>query len=92
MDYKKMRAALLIINECNSLTITEEDKRLIIHVLGTIIKELGSEITTEISAHYALLKIATWNNGYFCELAKRLCNDLYAMVNIWAEVLKICSE
>ena len=82
MEYAKMKSAIAIINECDCLSITEDDKRAVIHVFGTImqsIRELGL-VTTDMSARYAILKISTWSNGYFCESAKQMCELLYPVV------------
>lgn len=81
-NFKNMCKALAIINECNASSITEEDKKVIIAVFHSIIHELG-QVTTEISAQYALLEISTWDNGYFCIVAHKLCAALYPLVQCW---------
>ena len=84
-----MQAALAIISRCDTFSITESDKTMIISVFGTIIKDLqekGFPITTEIYAQYAILKVSTWSDGYFCIVARQMCSALYPIVNLFAKV------
>lgn len=82
MNYEKMTTALAIISTCDALTITEDDKKLIISVLGTIIKSLREKglDSFEMDFQYALLKDSTWNDGYFCIIAKQMCNMVYKAI------------
>lgn len=86
MKYENMLKALAIISGCDCLSITEDDKRIVIAVFGSIIKEIGAT-STEIKVHYELLKISTWSNGYFCQKAKYLCMLLYPIVKILSKTL-----
>lgn len=84
--FSNMCKALEIINECNALSITEDDKKLILAVFRDIIKKLELN-TAEILAQYAILEISTWDNGYFCIVTHRLCAELYPLVQICAKAL-----
>ena len=85
--FKKMCKALEIINECDVLSITEEDKKLILAVFHSIIKSLD-KVSTEISAQYAILEVSTWDNGYFCNVTHRLCALLYPLAQIYAQTFE----
>lgn len=85
MESTKMKAALYIIDECDVLSITEDDKAMIVSVFGEIISELkgyGLALKTEINVQYAILKESVWSNGYFCEVARKMCFILYPYVKI----------
>lgn len=86
--FKNMCKALEIINECDSLSITEDDKKLILAVFRDIIKKLDLN-TGEILAQYAILEISTWDNGYFCIVTHRLCAELYPLVELMAKTFEI---
>lgn len=88
MEHLKIMAALDIISQCDCLSITELDKKLIINVFGKIIKsfkEVGIN-NTEMNAMYEVLKISTWNDGYFCCMARKLCNLLHQKVGFYANI------
>lgn len=85
MGISKMIEALDIIYECDSLSITEDDKKLCIFILGCIINELCLT-TTEITAQYAVVKVSTWNNSYFCMATKKLCNQLYSVLKMFQNI------
>lgn len=88
MKFVDVLLALEIIRECDSLTITEEDKKVIIAVFGNIIKPLRETglITTEISAMYAVLKNSTWNDGYFCVVTRKMCSILQHIISLYAPI------
>ncbi len=88
MTYEQLKAALVIISECESFTITEDDKAMIISVFKTILKPLKEMglVTTVISAQYALLEISTWNNGYFCIVARQMCSLLSPIVDFYHQL------
>lgn len=88
--FRKICKALEIINECDSTSITEDDKRLILAVFRDIIHKLKDfdKVTTEISAQYAILEVSTWDNGYFCIVTHRLCAALYPLVQLYAKVFE----
>ena len=87
MEYAKMKAAIDIISQCDSFTITEDDKMLIISVFGSILKSLREIglVTTEMSAQHAVLKVSTWNNGYFCIVTRQMCSIVRPVVELYAE-------
>lgn len=91
MKYVDIILALEIMRECDSLSITEDDKKLIISVFGNILKLLREAglVTAEISANYAILKDSTWNNGYFCIVTKRMCSLVFHVVNICPAIFDI---
>ena len=84
MDFATRKKALDIICQCDCLSITEDDKKLIIAVFDEILKTLGGG-TTEMKIRYEILKISTWSDGYFCTSARQLCFFLYPVVKILAE-------
>lgn len=87
MDFTRRKKALEIISQCDCLTLTEDDKMLIIAAFAEIfnsLDELGG-ITTEMKVRYEILKISTWSNGYFCTSARQLCNFLYPVINLLAK-------
>ena len=84
--FNNMCKALEIINECNALSITEDDKKLILAVFRDIIKKLELN-TAEVLAQYAILEISTWDNGYFCIVTHRLCAELYPLAQICVKAL-----
>ena len=84
MKYEQMKTALLIMSKCDGFSITNDDKQFIIAVFGDIIKSLREMefVTTEISVEYAILKVSTWNNGYFCIVTRQMCSLLYPIVEL----------
>lgn len=88
MKHDNMRKVLAIINQCDPLTIEKEDKDLTIAAIGTIITALRKFhlVTTEISALYAILKYSTWDNGYFCICARKICSALWPVVDSYAVI------
>lgn len=84
MKYVQMKVALAIINECDSSSITESDKELVIYVVNYIMKSLMEMglVTTEMSIQYAMLKVSAWNDSYFCAAARQMCSLLYPAVNL----------
>lgn len=88
MTFVKMKAALAIVNKCDCLSITEDDKKLVIHVFDTIMKSLMEKglVTTEMSAQYAVLKVSTWNDGYFCAVTRQMCKLLYPVVELCEKI------
>lgn len=84
MDFAKRKKALEIISQCDCLSITEDDKKLIISVFDEILKALGGG-TTEMKIRYEILKISTWSDGYFCTSARQMCSLLYRVINTLAE-------
>ena len=84
MDFTTRKKALEIISQCDCLSITEDDKKLIIAVFDEMLKALGGG-TTEMKIRYEILKISTWSDGYFCASARQLCSFLYPVVKILAE-------
>lgn len=91
MTFTKMKEAIKIISKCDSLSITEDDKRIIISVFGTIIKSVMQNgfTNTEIHIKYAILKASTWNNGYFCAITKQMCSNLYPFVDICQKYFEV---
>lgn len=85
MDFATRKKALEIISQCDCLSITEDDKKLIISVFDEILKVLGGG-TTEMKIRYEILKISTWSDGYFCTSARLMCNLLYRVINTLAEM------
>lgn len=85
MDYEKMKKALVIMSQCDSLTITKDDKKFIIAAFASIIKFLREKglISSMIVAKYAILKDATWNDGYFCVITRELCSMLNTQVEFY---------
>ena len=86
-----MKTALGIINKCDILSITEDDKQMIVAVCGTIIKELkekGFVPSTESKAQYAILKESMWDDGYFCTATRQMCSVLYPIVNLLHKVFE----
>jgi hypothetical protein len=87
MKSEKMKKAIAIISNCDSLSITEDDKKFIISVYDAILKTLGEVdlVTTELSAQFAVLKIATWNNGYFCSVARKIGTIIQPILRVYEE-------
>lgn len=87
MEFAKMKTALEIMSQCDCLSITEDDKKMVVRVMGTIVKALREMglCTTEMTAMYDILEISTWDNGYFCSVTRRMCSLLHTYVNILAE-------
>lgn len=84
MDFVTRKKALEIISQCDCLSITEDDKKLIIAVFDEMLKALGGG-TTEMKIRYEILKISTWSDGYFCTSARQLCSFLYPVINTFAK-------
>ena len=82
MECNNMKKALVVISQADPLSITREDKIIIIHTFGAIMTALNKVdmLTTEMSFQYALLRDATWNDGYFCTIAKRMCSLMYPVL------------
>ena len=83
MRYKDMKTAIAIVSQCDSLSITEDDKQLTISVFCTIIKSLKKIglVTTQMLAMYAVLKESTFNNAYFCIVTRQMCSLIYPEVD-----------
>lgn len=77
-----MKKALLIIDNVDALTITKEDKDLIVAVIGKIVNVLEEckQLTPEMDFQYAVLKCSVWDDGYFCIVARKTCAMLYPIV------------
>ncbi len=90
MNYEQMKNALVIISKCDCLSITEDDKKLIVSVVGTIMKSLREAglVTTEMNAQYEILKISTWDDGYFCTVARQTCSLLHPIVDLCSKYLE----
>lgn len=84
MDFATRKKALEIISQCDCLSITEDDKQLVVAVFDEMLKALGGG-TTEMKIRYEILKISTWSDGYFCTSARQMCNLLYPTIKILAE-------
>lgn len=82
MEISEMINAVDVIYACNPLELTDDDKKLCIFIFNCIIKELGLA-TTEISVQFALVKVSTWNNSYFCMAARKLCNMLHRYLKVF---------
>ena len=87
MKFTRHKMALEIMSQSDCLSITENDKKVVLHVMGTIVKalkEMGLR-TTEMIAMYDILEASTCDDGYFCNTMKRLCDMLYPIVKNLAE-------
>lgn len=91
MECNNMKNALAIISQADPLSITREDKSLIIHTFSTIMAALNKVgmLTTEMSFQHALLREATWNDGYFCTVAKRMCSIMYPVLETCEAVFNV---
>lgn len=91
MTWQDHKTAIEIINGCDCLSITEDDKEIIISIFSTIIKSLR-EIglaNDAMAAQHAVLRVSTWNNGYFCTVARQMCSIVYPVVKFCAENLTL---
>ena len=90
MKVSDMRQILTIVSQCDALTITKEDMDAVLQATGMIIAclEKVGLVTTEISAQWAVLKLSTWSEGYFCICVRQMVSVLWPVVDMYEVIAK----